>query len=158
MKKKISIIQTKSATLLGKEYSVIKGTIRDKHDYDDAWLLVLAQDAKIIFDIGCNIGQSTLLMIHPQKVEKIILVDPNRMALSQAAQNLIMNHLSHKAVFISAFVSDVKDMQVEFYTVGAGAAGSMYEDHAKTATKLNEHSVVPTTTIDQIVNEFECNS
>ena len=134
----ISVQQVVTEHLLGKPYRVIKGTLRPKPDYDDAWLLALACGARIVFDIGSNIGQSAMLFLHPGQVEEIILVDPNPLALSQAAQNLILNGWSKRARFVCAFASNQAEKQVDFYTIGTGAAGSIYASHAKTASTLTE--------------------
>jgi len=141
--------------MLGKPYRVIKGTIRKNPDYDDAWLFALSREAKIIFDIGCNIGQSSLLMIHDNAIQKLLLVDPNPLALSQAAQNLIMNEYSTKACFVCAFVSDKLGEELEFFTMGSGAAGSMYASHAGTAKKMNASFYVSTTTVDALVEAYQ---
>uniref|UniRef100_UPI0032B2F4AC hypothetical protein n=1 Tax=uncultured Neptuniibacter sp. TaxID=502143 RepID=UPI0032B2F4AC len=42
--------------ILDNKYKVIKGTWPGKPDYDDAWLLLLSQRAKIVFDIGIFIS------------------------------------------------------------------------------------------------------
>ncbi|MBR9758658.1 MAG: FkbM family methyltransferase, partial [Algicola sp.] len=39
---------------------------------------------------------------------------------------------------------------VKFYTIGAGAAGSMHADHAKSAAAINSHSMVTTVTLDDL--------
>ena len=152
----ISVQQVVAENLLGKRYRVIKGTIRPKPDYDDAWLLALACEARIVFDVGSNIGQSALLFLHPGNVEEIILVDANPLALSQAAQNLILNGSSERARFVCAFVSNRVAEEVDFYTVGTGAAGSMYASHAKTASTLKSKQSLFTTTIDHLVEVFDC--
>ncbi|HLO16669.1 MAG TPA: FkbM family methyltransferase [Anaerolineales bacterium] len=147
----ISLQQVVMVNLLGQPYRLIKGTLRPKPDYDDAWLLALACDAQIVFDIGSNIGQSALLLLHPGRVQEIVLVDANPLALSQAAQNLILNGWSERARFVCAFVSDQMDQTVDFFTVGTGAAGSFYASHAKTASTLKSKQTVPTTTVDHLV-------
>lgn len=152
----ISVQQLVTETLLGKPYRVIKGTLRPKPDYDDAWLLALACEARIVFDIGSNIGQSALLFLHPGQVKEIILVDPNPLALSQAAQNLILNGWSEHARFVCAFASNQVAQTVDFYTIGTGAAGSIYASHAKTASTLKSKRSVPTTTIENLVQIFNC--
>src|SRR4051794_31981893 len=94
--------------ILNKDYRVVDGSIRE-HDYDDAWLLALGLHSDIIFDIGCNIGQSSLLLLYSDRVKQILLVDPNPAALSVAARNVIINKFSHKARFVSSFVADKCD-------------------------------------------------
>jgi len=154
-RKNINITKMVEEDMLGKPYRVIKGTIRKNPDYDDAWLFALSREAKIIFDIGCNIGQSSLLMIHDNAIQKLLLVDPNPIALSQAAQNLIMNGYSTKACFVCAFGSDKPGEELEFFTVGSGAAGSMYASHAGTAKKMNASFSVSTTTVDALVEAYQ---
>lgn len=153
-RKDIQISRLVEEDILGKTYRVIKGTIRKNPDYDDAWLFALSREAKIIFDIGCNIGQSSLLMLHDNAIHKLLLVDPNPLALSQAAQNLIMNGYSSKACFVCAFVSDKPGEELEFFTVGSGAAGSMYASHAGTAKKMKASFSVSTTTVDVLIEAY----
>lgn len=142
-------------TVAGITFRAIKGTLRDTPDKDDAWVFYLSKHAKIIFDVGSNIGQSAMLMLYHADVEKVLLIDPNPKALTMAAENLFMNRLiSMKAVFVPAFLSDTVGDTVEFYTVGAGAAGSRYKEHAKTAARLDEHFQVPTLSIDYLVTYY----
>ena len=79
---------------LGKSIKVLKGSFSLRSDYDDAWLLYLSQNAEIVYDVGCNIGKSSLLISHSKTVNKIILVEPNPYSLSIAAENLIINDKS----------------------------------------------------------------
>lgn len=154
--KGITIQQLETHRLMQRDYRVLKGTIKFKPDYDDAWLFILAKEATIVFDIGCNIGQTSLLILHPGHIRQIILVDPQPSALSRAALNLIYNGWGHIARFICAFVSDTPDQQVDFYSLLGGAASSMYASHAVTASKLNKKISVTTTTIDQLVEIYDC--
>lgn len=152
--KGITITHTETAYILDKVYTVVKGSIREKPDYDDAWLLALAKDAHKVFDIGCNLGQSALLILHSGQVNEILLVDPDPDALSKAAQNLIYNNWSQQARFKCAFVSNKQDEQIYFYSTPRGAASSMYASHATTATNLEMKKLVSTTTIDYLVDAF----
>ena len=154
-KKGITITRFQEEFLLGKKYKVLSGSIKKRLDYDSAWLFALAHDAEIVFDIGCNIGQSALLMMHTNHIQEIVLVEPNPSALGQAANNLIFNHLSQKAHFVCAFASDEEGQEVTFYTVGAGAAGSMYSTHAQTAARMHSSISVPTITIDALVEDYQ---
>lgn len=120
--KGISITQMETANLLNKSYRVVKGSIRANPDYDDAWLLALSREARKVFDIGCNIGQAALIMLHANQIKEILLIDPDPEALSKAAQNLIHNRPSQQARFVCAFVSDKEDQRVNFYSIARGAA------------------------------------
>ena len=142
--------QLEVINFLNKRLKVLKGTIRTIPDKDDAWLFELARHHKVIFDVGSNIGQAAMLMLYHDNVDKIVLIDPNPKALSYAAENMIMNNLSHKAHFIPAFISDRAGETVELYTVGVGAAGSKFKGFAKTASKMDSHFSVNTVTLDSL--------
>lgn len=144
-----------SKKILDKPYKVISGTITDYIDNDDAWLFALSAHHHHIFDIGCNIGQSAMLMFYHDSIENLVLVDPNPSALSKAAENVILNHLSHKARFINAFLAEKAGEMVDFYTIGSGAAGSKFQSFAKTAAKANAHYKVPTLSVDHLVKQTQ---
>ena len=59
-----------------------------------------------------------------------------------------MNNLGNNASYFPAFVSDSIGDKIKFYTVGSGAAGSMYKSHAETAAILNTYLYVNTITLD----------
>ena len=79
------------ANLVGIPLLTHKGTIRKKADQDDAWLFQLMGDYDSIFDIGANIGLSSLFAKVQNSDKKILLIDPNPKALSITAKNLITN-------------------------------------------------------------------
>ncbi len=143
--------ELKTYELLGKAVKALPGTIRSTPDQDDAWFTWLVGHRKQFFDVGANVG-FTALVAALQGVERM-LIDPNPTALSRAAANLIYNNLAGRCGFVTAFVSDVPGETLPFYTVGAGAAGSMYRGHAKTASASGSVMQVPTTTIDRLVEE-----
>ena len=142
-----------SAEICGVPLQVLQGTVRKHVDQDDTWWFYLAKHHNIIFDIGCNIGYTALLALIQNSNKQILLVDPNPEALQKAATNLIQNGLANKAHFMAAFVSDTLDDTMKFYTVGSGAAGSMYASHAETAASMNSFLEVKTVTLDYI-SEF----
>jgi len=139
------------ADLAGLRLLTHKGTIRKLADQDDAWLFHLMGEYDLIFDIGANIGLSSLFAKVQNPEKQILLVDPNPEALSIAAKNLITNNLSVNTEFISAFVSNKIDTEIDFYTIGSGAAGSMYKGHAESAAAIGESFKVKTLTIDHLV-------
>ncbi len=128
-----------------------RGTVRKQPDQDDAWYFSLAGESEAIFDIGANTGYTALLAKVQDPIKKLLLVEPNPEALSRAARNLIINNLSEWTVFVSAFASNVAGDKIQFYTVGAGAAGSMFKGHAESAAMIGSSYMVPTTTIDTLV-------
>ena len=143
-----------STTLCGVPLKVLPGTIRKQEDQDDAWWYYLAKNHTVIFDIGCNIGYTSLLVLINNPDKEIILVDPNPEALQQAAMNLIENGLGNKAQYMPAFVSNTLGNTVKFYTVGAGQAGSMYASHAETAASINSFMEVKTVTLDYLYSFY----
>lgn len=146
---------TVQAHLFDKQLKVIKGTIPHKPDYDDAWSFALAHHSKIVFDVGANIGQSALLILCAGTVEKILLIDPNPQALGLAAENLFLNNLSGNAIFVPAFAADHPHETVKFWTIGTGAAGSMFANHAQSARRRNHSQTVPTMTLDFLSKYYD---
>ncbi len=140
---------------LGHEIKTVKGTIRPKADQDDAWFFYLVKNSERIFDIGANIGYTGIISALQENTKQILLVDPNPEALAIAAKNLILNNLGSKCRFYAAFVSDRAGDKVKFYTVGSGAAGSMFRGHAETAAALNRYHLVETVTVDFLSEYLE---
>lgn len=136
------------AELMQHRLTVVKGTIASE-DYDDAWLYLIARNSTTMFDIGANIG-STALLASVAGIKKIVLVDPNPEALACAAKNMILNSMSDACHFVNAFVSANPGEKVKFYSIGYGAAGSMYASHAQTASTLDSYYMVNTTTVDEL--------
>ena len=141
----------------GQEIFATKGAFFRKHEKDDAWLYLLSRHHKYIVDVGCNIGQSSMLMTIGT-TNKILCIDPNPSALTKCAENLIYNGLATQASFICTFIGEDEGKEVEFHTIGDGAAGSMFSSFAKTASKLSRSIMVTTKTLDTICREqnFKC--
>jgi len=133
---------------------LLSGTMRPQADQDDSWWFYLAKHHEVIFDIGCNIGYTALLALIQDPNRKIILVDPNPKALQKAAMNIIENGLGSQAQYFSGFVSDTLDQSVKFYTIGAGAAGSVHASHAETAASMNSFMDVKTVTLDYLYSYY----
>lgn len=133
----------------------LKGTFREKVDKDDAWFFELAKHSEHVFDIGCNLGYMSLIAAIQTTNKSILLADPNPEALAKAAQNMIVNNFGMKTKFISAFIGDSDGKKTRFYTIGSGAAGSMYASHASTASTVNSFYEVENMTIDSLVEKVE---
>ena len=142
------------AELCGAALHVLPGTIRTKVDQDDAWWFYLSEKHNTIFDVGCNIGYTALLALIQNPKKQIVLVDPNPVALQNAALNVINNRLGSRVQYLTAFVGDKLDDTVKFYTVGSGAAGSMYASHAETASAMNSFMEVNTVTLDYMYEYY----
>ena len=100
---------------------LVSGTIKDKSDYDDMWFYSLAKISESIYDIGANIGFTSLISNLNKNVKNILLVHPNLEALFIASKNLIQNNLAHNCNFFLGFVGKKYDKKIPFYTVGYGA-------------------------------------
>lgn len=137
--------------LLGIKLKVVPNTIRKNVDKDDAWYFKLVQEAENIFDLGCNIGYTSLLAALQKKNKNILMVDPNPEALAKASQNMILNGFAIKSRFVTAFIGEKDGEKLNFYTVGSGEAGSMYSSHAETAAAVNSFYEVEKITIDTLV-------
>jgi FkbM family methyltransferase len=141
-------------SLAGCDLVVRDGSLNDERDYDDAWLFACARHASVVFDVGANVGQSALLVLLCPNVRELVLVEANPDALRVAAENLIRNQLCARARFVSAFAADTSNAMVDLWTVGTGAAGSMYMGHAVAAARAGKVQRVPTTTLDELVDRY----
>jgi FkbM family methyltransferase len=141
------------ATLMGKELMVHAGTVRKKADKDDAWVYQLCLHHDTIYDVGANVGYTSILAALPDPAKKIVMVDPNPLALSYASGNMIRNNLSINKMFILSFVGEKSGEKVKFYSIGTGAAGSMFKSHAHTAGSSNSYYWVNTTTVDEVIGK-----
>jgi FkbM family methyltransferase len=141
-------------SLMGRELVLRSGTIRTETDYDDAWLLACARHAEVMYDVGANVGQAALMALVCPNIKEVVLVEANWEALAVAAQNVIRNHFGSRARFVAAFAGDKSNSEVDFWTVGTGAAGSMYQGHAVTAARLGSAQRVPTVTLDELADTY----
>lgn len=146
--------RVETSFIRGRQLLLRRGTYQTTPDYDAAWLVALSTISSEIIDVGCNIGQSSVLLLLNQRISRFVAVDANHLALSLAADNLIRNRLGRTLSFVCAFVSDDIDTLQEFWTVGVGAAGSMYSSHAKSAAQRGMHFAVPTITIDKLCDDL----
>lgn len=151
-KDKVKLYDT---SLCGVPLRVLKQTLRDNPDQDDAWWFYLAKHHNNIYDVGCNIGYTALLALIQNRDKKMVLVDPNPNALQKAATNIIANGLGTKTHYLAAFVGNTLDKTIKFYTVGSGAAGSMYASHAETAASINSYMDVKTVTLDYLYEFYD---
>ncbi len=143
--------QLETVKLCGMTLTVAAGTIPKKTDKDDAWWYILCQRYDVIFDIGSNVGYSSILAAINMPGKKILLADPNPLALDVARHNLERNGMGAGKEYINAFAGALKGESVKFYTLGTGSAGSMFGSHAESARKVNAYYMVATTTLDDMV-------
>lgn len=143
-----------SAVVLGVAVTVCRGTVRRTPDYDDAWFAACACHSNIILDVGANIGQEALLALVARPESEVFLVEANPEALLIAAENLILNNLIHRTRLTCAFAGDSDDNTIAFWTIGAGAAGSIFPGHAASAARLHRSISARTVTLDRIARDY----
>lgn len=144
---------TEQVALGGKVLTVAAGTINKKADKDDAWWYALSRRYDVIYDIGANVGYSTILACLNDTGKTVLLADPNPLALEVARQNLERNGMELNKYYINTFAGEQKGEQIKFYTLGTGSAGSMFGSHADSAKAVNAWYMVDTTTLDDMVAE-----
>ncbi|MBO3699076.1 FkbM family methyltransferase [Roseivirga sp. E12] len=146
--------QVVTSEIVGRTIKCLKGTVRKEVDQDDAWFFHLASGVCSFYDLGANVGYTALLaLVETEKTA--LLVDPNPMALAKASKNLILNNIGKSVNFWCAFVSKEKGEKLKFYTVGSGAAGSMYQSHAQTAAAVNSYYYVDTVSVDYLYDYYK---
>ena len=146
-------LQSRQTMMAGRAVDFRGGSHHDT-DYDDGWLGFLLQHTDGAFvDLGCNIGYFGLLACVLDPGRDVLLVDANAEALALAAGNLIRSGFGANARFVRAFVS-ADEGEVEFFTVGAGEAGSRYAGHADTARERGAHQLVPTQSLDHLASTW----
>jgi FkbM family methyltransferase len=151
IKRKLGFPEPLATITIWEQELLLRGSsIRMKPDYDDAWVLACALRAETIFDIGANVGYDSLIMLLKNQKCRIALIEANPEALTIASENLIRNHLSSRAHFISSFLGKNDDENIEFWTLGAGAAGSAYKSHAHSAAKSGTYIQVPSQKLDTL--------
>ena len=142
-------------SILGKKYTITKGCIRNVSDYDDAWLLFLSSKAEIVFDVGCNIGQSSLLITHSNSLKKLILIEPNPLSLSMAAENLIINNKSENIIFIPKAAYNKSKINIKLWSMqGAFAGASLDVSYTDTGKITKNYFDVETITLDEIAETY----
>lgn len=141
--------------ILGNNYNIIRGTLQSTSDYDDAWLYFLSQKANVVFDIGCHIGKSALIISQSDSIKRMVLVDPNPLSLSLAAENLIINNMSQNAIFIPKAAYVNSGDKIQLWTMkGPFAGASLNVNFTETGTITKEYFEVETITLDEITDIY----
>ncbi|MCK6577925.1 MAG: FkbM family methyltransferase [Anaerolineae bacterium] len=143
-----------TTALGGRLLRVREGAVPPTPQMDYGWIAACALRAVRVFDVGSNIGQAALIMLLSSTLEEIVMVEANPLALSVAADNLIMNHLIQRVRMIAAFADQRDDDEVTLWTYETGAAGSVYRERAQTAARRNTSMQVPTVTLDTLMSRF----
>lgn len=142
------------SSVLGANVKVRAGTFTPQPDYDDGWLYALITQCAVFFDVGSNVGEMSLIACLDNPQRRVVAMDANSNALAIAAENLFLNGFSKQVRFVLGFLSDTEDEEIEFFTVGAGQAGSRFRSHARTASDANRSFKIRTTTLDTVAREL----
>jgi len=141
--------------ILNNNYKVIRGTVRSQADYDEGWILFLSSQANIVFDVGCNVGYSSLLISQSESVHRIVLVEPNPLSLSIAAENLILNDKSSNVIFIPKAAYGKSRETIQLWTMpGPFAAASTDIKFSESGSMASTCIDVETITLDDIAGTY----
>ena len=144
--------------ILENRYRVLKGTMYGYPDYDDAWLYYLSNNSSIVFDVGCHMGKSALLISNANSLKLMVLIDPNPLALSKAAENLIINNIVEKAMFISKAAWVKTGEKIKLWTMpGAFSGASVNIDFTESGSITKNYFDVETITLDEIAINYNFN-
>lgn len=143
-----------SQRLLGHDVKARFGLTKGKPDYDYGWVYALITQCAAMLDVGCNVGLDSLVACLDDPQRQVVAIDANPRALATAAENLFLNNISRQVRFVLGFVSDRDDTEVNFFTVGTGAAGSRFRSVAQTASRMNSFFKVRTFTLDELTGEL----
>lgn len=139
--------------LLGRDVTVFYGTIGARPDYDYGWAYALIRESSSLFDLGCNVGLDSLVACLDDPDRRVLAADASPKTLAAAEENLRRNGFHGRVRLVCGFISDVEDQDVDFWSVGTGAAGSGFASHAHSARKRNSSFKVRTRTIDSLAAE-----
>ena len=136
---------------LGKSIKVLKGSFSLRSDYDDAWLYYLSNNSSIVFDVGCHMGKSALIISNTNSLKLMVLIDPNPLALSKAAENLIINNIVEKAMFISKAAWVKTGEKIKLWTMpGAFSGASVNIDFTESGSITKNYFDVETISLDDL--------
>lgn len=142
----------RQVSILDRELLLSNSIVKAKADKDDAWWYALAQNHSNIYDIGANVGYSSILACINDPDKKILLADPNADAIAIAKTNLEINGMGANKQYVNFFISDKSGAHVKFFTLGSGSAGSIFSSHADSASSVNAYRMAETVTLDDIVD------
>jgi FkbM family methyltransferase len=114
----------------------------------------LSKHAKIIFDIGSNVGLYSIVASKTNPTSSIYAFDPDRFVFNRLVDNISINHLNNITTTNCAIGSNLS--QVELYTLESEVnttTSSLYKNQAQhfySNEKLKKN-IVEQTTIDQLV-------
>jgi FkbM family methyltransferase len=132
----------------------IEGSNHGAAEYDDAWLIGLIAEADGFVDIGCNVGFFSLASCILRPTSRVLAIDANPECAAVTAANLVRNGFGDRSQTVSAFVAD-KRGDVQFHSVGLGAAGSGIEGLSPTAEEFASAIVVQSDTLDAILERTD---
>jgi FkbM family methyltransferase len=141
-------------TVLGRDVLARYEVVHERPDHDDGWVTVLIHQCRDFLDVGCNVERNLLISTIDDPKRPMVGVEANPKALAFAAETLILNGASSRACFVLAFAGASDSDEIDFWTVGSGAAGSRYIAVAQTAYRLGKHFRVRTGTLESIVSDL----
>ncbi len=141
--------------LVGTSVKVRRGTIRIKPDYDSAWVAGYLKRSETFFDIGSNFGEFSLLAL-VLGVQRVVAVDAEETACKISSSNLAMNFDTTRFKVIRGFAGALNQGETPLFAIGGGAASSMYQGHAITASQRGSVQAVQNWTLDELARSQDC--
>lgn len=113
-------------SLVGKTYKVCYEAAHYKGDRDYPVIKFLAKDRKCIFDIGANVGTSTLLLAE-DNTAVIHAFEASEFASKIVLQNMAANGLENRVKVINTLVADKSGAIIPFYWAYSSGGASIFK-------------------------------
>lgn len=143
-----SLLPLRSVKLAGESFRVVAQTAGPS-DRDYPLLRALAATSKVSFDVGGNVGLSTLLLARGGG--RVVHIEASEFASRLARRNLELNALDRSIVWVVAVASARSGQLVDFYADGASAGNSTIEGFLD----QRRGSLRSTTTLDDIAETLQ---
>ena len=138
-------------TVFNIRFKTLIGTFHSNLDYDDAWLFYLSKNASVIYDVGCHMGKSALLISQSKSLKKMVLIDPNPLSLSKAAENLIFNNVVQDAIFITKAAFNKSGEKIRLWTMpGPFSGASINKNFTESGMITQNYFNVETISLDDL--------
>lgn len=134
-------------SLVGKNYKVCYEASHYKEERDYAVIKSLAKDKCCIFDVGANVGTSTLLLAE-QNQASIYAFEASEYACKIVLQNMTANKIDKRVTVINSLVGDKSGEIIPFYWAFSSGGASIFKGRLGHNFLINKVSL----TLDDYVN------
>lgn len=113
-------------SLVGKNYQVCYEASHYKEERDYAIIKSLAKDKYCIFDVGANVGTSTLLLAE-QNQASIYAFEASEYACKIVLQNMIANKIDNRVTVVNSLIGDKTGEIIPFYWAFSSGGASIFK-------------------------------